>query len=406
MEQPLSGKRVAVLVETEYIYDEIEYYKTWVPKLGGEVSLLAYLWGKPSMDFVNDIDSPDRPATSLHRLTVNQCVTQHDPNEFDVVICAANYISVRLREIPPMGSLALPDLTKTAPAVQFFARAMANPYIVKAAMCHALWLLTPRPDILRGRQVICHTVVLADICNAGATYVPTPGHVVVDRDLVTARSFADIKPYFDAIVHTVVNGTGASVGHFQPNLQVLNGTADKIVRSLESRFTEATGNFHPGNRPVARAAGGLLDGSLDIPEEVRRMAGVDLDTACPGKHKPILIVASKFGNWASEFTVVAGALLKAGYTVRVATEDGSPPHFLAPSMDPPFQDGAWRCSVVSPEERDLALKFLNPSSKEHDLLKTGNVLDLSKLPKPPQIGDYLRDSTLLSQYSRALALAL
>jgi putative intracellular protease/amidase len=205
MEQPLSGKRVAVLVETEYIYDEIEYYRKRIPELGGEVTFLAYLWGKPSMDFVNDIDSPDRPATDLHRLTVDQCVTKHDPNHFDVVVCAANYVAVRLREIPPMGSLASPDQTRTAPAVEFFARAMENKRIVKGAMCHALWILTPRPDLLKGRRVICHTVVLADIHNAGATYVPDPSHVVVDGDLVTARSFADIEPYFNAIVSTAAS---------------------------------------------------------------------------------------------------------------------------------------------------------------------------------------------------------
>lgn len=203
-DKPLSGKKVAVLVETEYIYDEIEYYLRRVPELGGEVTLLTYLWGKPSRDLVNDIDSPDRSVTDVHRLTVTKCVTQYAPDEFDVVICAANYVAVRLREVPPMGSLASPELTAAAPPVQFFARAMENHGIVKAAMCHALWILTPRPDLLRNRRIICHTVVLADIHNAGALYIPAPSHVVVDGDLVTARSFADIDPYFAAIVDTVL----------------------------------------------------------------------------------------------------------------------------------------------------------------------------------------------------------
>ncbi len=78
-EKPLLGKKIAVLVETEYIYDEIEYYRQRIPALGGEVSLLTYLWGKPSIDFVNDIDSPDRPITDVHRLTVTECVTQRSP---------------------------------------------------------------------------------------------------------------------------------------------------------------------------------------------------------------------------------------------------------------------------------------------------------------------------------------
>jgi protease I len=197
--------RVAVLVETEYIYDEIEYYRRNVPALGGELDILSYLWDAPYRDFVNDIDSPDRPVTDVHRLRVDKCVTRYDPNSYDVILCAANYVAVRLREIPPIGNLASVEEVGTAPAVDFFARAMENRRIVKGALCHALWLLTPRPDLLRGRRVICHTVVLADVHNAGASYVPTDSHVVVDDDLVTGRAFSDVDAYFEAIVATATS---------------------------------------------------------------------------------------------------------------------------------------------------------------------------------------------------------
>ncbi len=73
----------------------------------------------------------------------------------------------------------------------FFRSAMLNRRIVKGAPCHALWLLTPSPDYLAGRRVTCNPVVLADVLNAGAFYVPAPQgsnwweHVVVDGDLIT-----------------------------------------------------------------------------------------------------------------------------------------------------------------------------------------------------------------------------
>ena len=401
-DKPLLGKKIAVLVETEYIYDEIEYYLRRVPELGGEVTLLTYLWGEPSKDLVNDIDSPDRPVTDVHRLTVTECVTQHNPIEYDVVICAANYVAVRLREVPPTGSLASPELTRSAPSVQFFARAMENHGIVKAAMCHALWILTPRPDLLKNRRIICHTVVLADIHNAGAVYIPAPTHVVVDRDLVTARSFADIGPYFDAIVDTVLKVPARAEVQPESANNTLERTVAAVVSALEDRFSAIPANGGGTFRPVSRAAGALLDGSLNIADEVKRMTGVDFDSRCPAQRKPILLVASKFGVWASEVSLVAGTLLKAGYKVEIATEDGSPPHLLGPSLDLTFSDGAWRCSVVSPEERDLALKFLNPTSQEHALLKKENIVDLSQLAKPPQVGDYLKDHALLGEYSKAL----
>jgi protease I len=92
---------------------------------------------------------------------------------------------------------------RTAPAVQFFAKAMANPKIVKGLLCHGLWLLTPMPELLKGRRVICHEVVLADIVNAGAVYVPSPTNIVVDGDLVTGRSGHDVHAFIDAIVHQI-----------------------------------------------------------------------------------------------------------------------------------------------------------------------------------------------------------
>ncbi len=200
MEKSLAGKRVALLVETEYIHEEILYYQQQVAALGGELHLLTYLWGETSKTFVNDCDSWQRPITDMHALTVDRCVTQCSANDYDIVLCAANYVAIRLREIPPMGSLGSPDLVNTAPAVKFFADAMANPKIVKGALCHALWILTPNPHLLKGRRVICHTVVLADVVNAGAIFVPAKNHVVVDNDLVTGRSFADVETYWQAII--------------------------------------------------------------------------------------------------------------------------------------------------------------------------------------------------------------
>ncbi len=87
------------------------------------------------------------------------------------------------------------------------ASAMMNPSIVKGALCHALWILTPLPELLKDRRVICHTVVLADVVNAGAVYVPDESHVVIDGDLVTGRSAADIEAYCNAVMEAYRNIT-------------------------------------------------------------------------------------------------------------------------------------------------------------------------------------------------------
>ncbi len=201
---PLKGKKVAVLVETEYIPEEIAYYKTEFPRLGAEVDFLSYLWGEKDRTLVSDVDSPDK---QLHTLVVDKDVKDCDPNDYHIVLMAANYCSVRLREIPPRGSIGSPEELQKPAAVQFYKKAMENQDIVKGALCHALWILTPCPEVLKGRKIICHTVVLADIHNAGAKFIPEPREVVVDDDLVTGRSVANLKEYFNAIVQQAAERT-------------------------------------------------------------------------------------------------------------------------------------------------------------------------------------------------------
>ena len=199
MDKILEGKKVAVLVETEYIPEEVNYYQEFFTKHGAQVDFLTYLWGASERVLVSDVDSVDKPLQSM--LVKNE-VADANPNDYAIVLCAANYVACRLREIPPMGSLADPSLLRSPAAVRFMASAMMNPQIVKGALCHALWILTPVPELLRGRKVICHTVVLADVVNAGGIYVPDETHVVVDRDLVTGRSAADLELYTETILET------------------------------------------------------------------------------------------------------------------------------------------------------------------------------------------------------------
>lgn len=208
MDKILKGKKVAVLVETEYIPEEVNYYQTFFSQKGAQVDFLTQLWGKPERVLVSDVDSEDK---TLQRMVVKKEVADANPNDYAIVLCAANYVACRLREIPPMGSLADPSLVRSPAAVRFMAGAMMNPQIVKGALCHALWILTPVPELLKDRKVICHTVVLADVLNAGGIYVPDPMHVVVDRDLVTARSAADLELYTETLLATYYQLTNTPI---------------------------------------------------------------------------------------------------------------------------------------------------------------------------------------------------
>jgi protease I len=80
---------------------------------------------------------------------------------------------------------------------------MKNPRVVKGALCHGLWILTPNPELLKGRKVVCNPVVLSDVLNCGAAATLDP-KVVVDRDLVTGYSKHEVVPFIQAIAGQIV----------------------------------------------------------------------------------------------------------------------------------------------------------------------------------------------------------
>ncbi len=205
--------KVAVLVETEFIPDEIKKYKEYFEEKGGVVDFLTLLNGNKQRVLVGDVTEPGK---SVETFLATKDIQDADADNYDIILCAANYVACRLREIPPMYSLGSSDKMEDAPAVKFIKKAMEKKNIVKGFLCHALWLLTPIPEVLRGRIVVCHTVVLADIINAGAKFIgdillvdakcefSDDYHIVIDDDMVTGRSVADIDNYVKAIYKTYV----------------------------------------------------------------------------------------------------------------------------------------------------------------------------------------------------------
>ena len=206
---PLMGKKIAVLVENMFVRDEIEAYRKRFSDLGAEVHLMSKLWGRGKLPFVSTVDQPEgdleETRKRLQFLDVSIDFEQVDVHDYAAVIMAASYASVRLRHFEtPEGASIRPEMARTAPAVRFFADAMRDPRIVKGALCHGLWLLTPTPELLAGRRVICHEVVLADVTNAGAVYTPSPDNVVIDGDLVTGRTWNQVVPFIKAIVEQIL----------------------------------------------------------------------------------------------------------------------------------------------------------------------------------------------------------
>ena len=205
----LEGKKIAVFVENKFIPEEIDAYRTVFSLLGAEVIYVSKIWYgdyKPeSVTFYSDVDPLDNaPWESPHRLEVKTDESTVEPESFAAVIMSANYTSVRLRWEHLPTSFDPVAYVKTPPVVRFFARAMENPKIVKGALCHGLWILTPNPHLLKDRKVTCHSVVMADIINCGAQVSLANNGVIVDGDLVTGFSKHEVIPFSVAIANQVI----------------------------------------------------------------------------------------------------------------------------------------------------------------------------------------------------------
>jgi protease I len=166
----IPGKKVAVLIESDYYEPEIHYYQRRFPEEGGEVHFLSRLWGQPSLTFTgHEWRAPFEASESFE---------EADVRDYDAVIVPSGMVSDRLRYTD--------DVNKLPPATEFLQRAFAEPSVLKGIICHGMWLMAPVPELVRGRRVVVHNNLHGDAVNMGAIYVDED--VVVDGDLVTGRT--------------------------------------------------------------------------------------------------------------------------------------------------------------------------------------------------------------------------
>lgn len=169
----LQGRKVGVLIESDYYEKEIFYYEHRFPEDGVELHFLSRLWGQPSLTFTgHEYKVPFECHETFEGMS------DEELRSYDAIIVPSAIVSDRLRYTE--------DINRPAPAVEFIQRAFAEPGIIKGIICHGMWLVSPVPELVRGRRVVSHINLLGDVRNMGAIYVDED--VVVDGDLVTART--------------------------------------------------------------------------------------------------------------------------------------------------------------------------------------------------------------------------
>ncbi len=169
----LQGKKIGILMESDFYEQEIFYYQLRFPEEGAELHFLTRLWGQPSITFHgHEFQAPFEVNESFENMS------DEELRSYSAIIVPSAMVSDRLRYTE--------DINKLPPATEFLIRAFAEKSIIKGIICHGAWLVAPAPELVRGRRMVAHNNLLGDIKNMGAIY--TDEDVVVDGDLVTGRT--------------------------------------------------------------------------------------------------------------------------------------------------------------------------------------------------------------------------
>jgi protease I len=183
---PLTGARIAVLMESDFFEPEIFYYRHRFAEEGAQVDFLTRLWGQQELTFTgHEYRAP---------FTVNRSLEELALGEYAALIVPSGMVADRLRYTE--------DVTRLPPATELLRRAFDEPEVVKAIICHGMWLASAIPHAVRGRKVACHNNLVGDVRNMGAEYVDQD--VVVDGDLLTARTGEHHHLFARALIELLV----------------------------------------------------------------------------------------------------------------------------------------------------------------------------------------------------------
>jgi protease I len=169
----LTGKKVGVLLESDFYEHEIFYYDSRWAEEGIEVHYLSRLWGNDKLTFKGHEYKIEKEVSMSFETIDDETLAT-----YSAIIIPSGMVSDRLRYTE--------DVEKIPPATEFVRRAFAKPNVIKGIICHGLWLVAPAPELVRGRRLTCHNNLLGDAKNMGAVYVNED--VVIDGDLTTGRT--------------------------------------------------------------------------------------------------------------------------------------------------------------------------------------------------------------------------
>jgi protease I len=175
MSNSLQGKKVAILATDGVEKVELEEPRNALTEKGAQVELLSLKTG--------EIQARNHDLEPAGVIVVDRKVSDASVNEFDALVLPGGTVN--------------PDKLRMDSSAVTFVREFVNSGKPVAAICHGPWTLV-EAGVVAGRTLTSYPSIRTDLRNAGARVVDQ--EVVVDRNLVTSRSPADLPAFCASIV--------------------------------------------------------------------------------------------------------------------------------------------------------------------------------------------------------------
>ena len=165
----LKGKRVAILAEDLYEDPELWYPYYRLLEAGAQVRII----GPKAKVYESKHGFP---------VTAEAAASDVSAADFDGIVVPGGFAPDKLRRYPAVLDLVR-DIYKKGGVV--------------AAICHGPWVPISA-GIVKGKRATCFKAIKDDLVNAGATFLDQA--VVVDDNLITSRTPADLPAFLPAII--------------------------------------------------------------------------------------------------------------------------------------------------------------------------------------------------------------
>jgi protease I len=185
MPNSLQGKKVAILAADGVEKVELEQPREALRQEGAQVQLLSLKTG--------EIQARNHDLEPAGTFDVDRAVSDVSVSEFDALVLPGGTVN--------------PDKLRLDDSAVSFVREFVNSGKPVAAICHGPWTLV-EAGVVAGRKLTSYPSIRTDLRNAGGKVVDE--EVVVDGNLVTSRSPADLSAFCSTIVEQLAHAPVSS----------------------------------------------------------------------------------------------------------------------------------------------------------------------------------------------------